>query len=101
MIQILRVFLLTLAVLLPALDAGEPARDFTSSDGKVLRATLVNANDEKVILVRASDQRQFILPLDRLSAADQEYIQRWAAKSVPVAHPLGWERLRLHAPPGT
>ena len=91
-----------LLVLLPiSLSAREYSRDYTSSDGSSLRATLINANAEKVILERSSDGRQFTLPLDRLSESDQEYIKAWVVKNVPFEHPLGWKRLTLFGAHGT
>lgn len=88
-------------LLLAPLPAREYFRPFTSTDGKTLHGTLVSADDATVTLNRAADDREFTLPIERLSKPDQEYIERWRAKTAPVEHPLGWKRLKIHAPPRT
>lgn len=54
-------------------------REFTSVDGKKLAAELVSATDTEVTLLRTKDQKEFTLPLSRLSAEDQDFIRNWLA----------------------
>ncbi|MFT4546110.1 MAG: putative aspartyl protease [Verrucomicrobiales bacterium] len=51
-------------------------REFTSSDGKKIKAVLVDKTDNTLTL-RLADGRKATLPYDKLSAADQEYVREW------------------------
>lgn len=55
-------------------------REFTSSDGKKLRADIVRATDTEVTLKRDHDGKEFTIPLDRLSEADQSAVKAWLEK---------------------
>jgi hypothetical protein len=52
-------------------------REFTSNDGKKLLAVIVSATEDHVVLKRASDAKEFTLPLNRLSEEDQKVIGEW------------------------
>jgi formylglycine-generating enzyme required for sulfatase activity len=63
------------------LNANEPIRTWTSSDGRTLEASFI----EKVegnIKIRTSQGREFTLPITRFSKADQEYVVEAAARSL-------------------
>jgi plastocyanin len=66
--------ILALAPMCPA------QREFTSSDGKKLRADIVSASDSEVTLKRDTDGKDYTIPLDRLSEADQSVVKGWLAK---------------------
>jgi predicted peptidase len=51
-------------------------RDWTSSDGRKLRAEFVSQDAEKVTIRRFTDGRQFTLELNKLSKADQKWVQK-------------------------
>jgi hypothetical protein len=81
--------LLTLC-LTTALHAQQPAaapHTFTSTDGRKLTATVIEKTATSVTLRRAEDGKDFILQLDRLSAADQAFVKAWGTKPA-VAAPL-------------
>ncbi len=78
--------LLTLC-LTTALHAQQPAaapHTFTSTDGRKLTATLIEKTATTVTLRRAEDGKDFILQMDRLSAADQTFVKAWGVKPVPL-----------------
>ncbi len=60
--------------------AEEPFRVFTSVDGKPLEARLVKAEGDDVTLVKRSDNREVVIPLEKLSFADIAYIGLWQEK---------------------
>ena len=64
----------TLILLFTACSA--QSREFTSSSGQRIIATIQGINGDKVILKR-SDGKVFTIPLTRFSAEDQAYIQKW------------------------
>lgn len=68
---------LLLAGVVSANDA--ESRTWTSSDGRQLEATLLNIDGDSVEL-RRSDGIRFEIGIDRLSAADQEYVRLQAAR---------------------
>jgi hypothetical protein len=79
-------FLLTF-LLTTALHGQQPAaapHTFTSTDGRKLTATIVEKTATSVTIRRAEDGKDFILPLDRLSAADQAFVKVWGTKPVPL-----------------
>lgn len=55
-------------------------REFTSSDGRKLRADIVRASDTEVTLKRDPDGKEFTIPLERLSEADQVVVKAWLEK---------------------
>ncbi|MEO0795953.1 MAG: VWA domain-containing protein [Verrucomicrobiota bacterium] len=57
---------------------GQEIRTFTSSDGRTIRASLVNYNpaDGKVV-IRREDNHTVTVNFDRFSAEDQAYLQKW------------------------
>ena len=59
-----------LAVLLLA-PLSSAQREFTSDDGKKLRAEIVSASETEVTLEREKDGKDFTIPLARLSEEDQ------------------------------
>lgn len=52
-------------------------REFTSLEGQKLVATIIDATAENVTILKASDQKEFVLPLDRLSEEDRSYVTTW------------------------
>lgn len=50
---------------------------FTSTDGRKLEGVIVSKTDSTVIVKRLRDQSAFELPLDRVSAADREFVLNW------------------------
>ncbi|MGB6220929.1 hypothetical protein [Haloferula sp.] len=52
-------------------------REFTSSDGRTLLATIDKATEQDVTLTRTSDGKSFTIALDRLSKNDREFVQAW------------------------
>ena len=108
--------LLLLLCLATALHAQQPAaapHTFTSTDGRKLTASIVSKTDTSVTIRRAEDGQEFVLPLDRISAADQAFVKVWGTKPVPLVmadpqlpeswavppkYMFGWEFTRL---PGT
>lgn len=48
---------------------------FTDLEGRVVEAKLVDVTDDSVKIVRSKDERQFVLPLDRLVSSDREFIE--------------------------
>jgi hypothetical protein len=66
-----------------ALHAEEP-RTFTATDGRPLKAVIVSKTETHVTIRRAEDGQEFLLPLERLSAADQEFVKAWGATVVTV-----------------
>jgi hypothetical protein len=55
-------------------------REFTSSDGKKLRAEIMSASESDVTLKRATDGKEFTLPLNRLSEDDRRTVEAWLAE---------------------
>lgn len=67
-----------------ALYAQQPAtapHTFTSTDGRKLTATVIEKTATSVTLRRAEDGKDFILQIDRLSAADQAFVKAWGTKA--------------------
>jgi len=60
------------------------ARTWTSADGKTLEAEFLSSTETEVTLKRLSDNKQFTLPLSRLSEDDQKFISE--KKSAPPAN---------------
>jgi len=52
-------------------------REFTGSNGKVIKAVLVDKTDETVTLLLENGGRANV-PLEKLSEADREYIAKWS-----------------------
>lgn len=75
---------LSLATTLHAQQPADAPHTFTSTDGRKLAATIVSKTDTSVTLRRAEDGQDFILPLERLSAADQVFVKVWGTKPVPL-----------------
>ena len=68
-----------LAVLLLA-TLSSAQREFTSNDGKKLRAEIVSASETEVTLKRERDRKDFTIPLARLTEEDQKFVSGWIAK---------------------
>jgi predicted peptidase len=51
------------------------AREWTSIDGRKLEAEFISATADNVILKRATDGREFTLPIARLSQADRDWLK--------------------------
>jgi hypothetical protein len=52
------------------------ARTFTSTDGRTIEAEVVSADGLQATL-KLADGRQTVVPMNRLSQADQEYLTGW------------------------
>ncbi|MBL9113901.1 MAG: dienelactone hydrolase family protein [Verrucomicrobiaceae bacterium] len=74
----------TFILLTCALLHAEEPRTFTAADGRTLKATIVSKTDTHVTIRRAEDGQDFLMPLEKLSAADQAFVRAWG---VPVAAP--------------
>lgn len=61
-----------------AISADQPVRNWTSNDGKTLQASLLKFQDAKVTL-KLRDGRETTVPLDRLGAADRDYLAQLAS----------------------
>lgn len=59
-------------------------RTITSADGNQLEARILKVEDGQVTLVRVDDDREFTLPLARLSEKDQEFLRDW--RPAPRVH---------------
>jgi len=51
------------------------AREFTATDGRKIEAEVVAIRDGSVVIKRGI--KQYTLPQDKFSAADQEYFKKW------------------------
>ena len=51
-------------------------REWTSSDGKPLKAELISADEKIIELKRSSDRRVFKIPLNKISEDDQKLLKR-------------------------
>ena len=69
-----------LAAMLALAPVCHAQREFTSSDGRKLRADIVRASDTEVTLKRDPDGKEFTIPLERLSEADQGVVKAWLEK---------------------
>ncbi len=88
----LRILLLTLSLSITSLShAQQPSaapHTFTATDGRKLTATIVGKTDTVVTIRRAEDGQEFVLPLDRISAADQAFVKAWGTKAAATPAPL-------------
>lgn len=57
-------------------ETGHEYREFTSSDGRVIQAVLIDKSDDAAVLLMRSGQRATV-PLDHLSGDDQRYVKSW------------------------
>ena len=73
--------LLTYSFLSIALTCVLEARKFTNKSGKVIEATILDVQGEKVKLQIKS--KKFTIPIDSLSDADQEFIKDWEKPANP------------------
>ncbi len=76
------------AVLIFGVSSSVLSREWTSTDGKNLKADFVSSADGKVILKRARDGKQFTLALDRLSEADRKWVGKELKKVTPLTGPF-------------
>lgn len=60
----------------------EEWRDFKYTDGVVIRARIVSVKDASVTIER-NDCRQFTVPVESLSALDQEFVRGWQFSQSP------------------
>ena len=73
-------FISTVILSVFGLSFAEEKRTFTSGDGKKLEAEVVSATKKDAKLKRASDGKEFVIPLDRLSEDDRKFIATYLAK---------------------
>ncbi len=52
-------------------------REFTSNDGRVIQAVLIDKSDDEAVLLMRNGQRATV-PLERLSEDDQQYVTSWS-----------------------
>jgi hypothetical protein len=57
-----------------AIGVNLEARTWTSEDGTALEAEFVSATETAVTIQRDADRRRFTIPLEKLSAADREWV---------------------------
>lgn len=84
-----------LAALLTFAPLSSAQRDFTSTEGKTLRAEIVNASESDVTLRREKDGKDFTIPLARLSEDDQDFVEAWFAKKKLNTRPTRQLTLQL------
>lgn len=65
--------ILTLSLLVAPVRGEHPLRQWTSSDGRTLEASLLHADREAVTL-KLRNGREAVVPLERLSEADRTYL---------------------------
>ena len=65
--------LLIACALLPLGAIAQDVREFTSSDGVTIKASLVSFEDGKVTIRLAKDGKTYTVPLERFSAEDQAF----------------------------
>lgn len=70
--------LILLLCAVPRLKA-EDSRSWTSSDGKVIKGSIVSLKENQITL--KTERGNFKFPLSRLSQEDQKYALNWQAKS--------------------
>ncbi|MFH1499049.1 MAG: hypothetical protein ABII82_14625 [Verrucomicrobiota bacterium] len=68
---------------LPLLANDSDWRTFTDTQGRSIRAQLIDATDDEVTIKR-EDGRTFTLKVDQLSAADQKVIREFAKRPRPI-----------------
>ena len=79
--------ILTLCVFCHVQVAG--ARPFKNTKGVIIEAELKGVDGSNVTIVRASDKREFTIPVSSLSSPDQEFIKNWISeKSTKSAPPM-------------
>lgn len=64
-------------ILLLATAAMASARTFTSTDGRSLDGEIREANEKTVTIRRSGDNRDVVVPLEKLVPADQQDIAKW------------------------
>ncbi|WP_269542728.1 hypothetical protein [Cerasicoccus fimbriatus] len=69
---------LTIFLLFASSLAASDLREFTSTDGKTLKASVVNYDQQSgEVTIRLEDNRTFKVPVDRFSEDDQTYLKEW------------------------
>lgn len=76
----MKLYLATAAVLLAWAPLQAASRTFTSIDGRTVDAEITSASNVQVTL-KLADGRETVVPLNRLSPADQEYIATWITQN--------------------
>lgn len=66
-----------------AASAAPVRRTLTSSDGRKLEALLLSRTETSVKVRRLSDSTEFVIPLDKLSAADRDFIRQSGIPTTP------------------
>ena len=78
-------FALSSILLSLLLQAEEPIRTWTSSDGETLEACFIEQAGSNV-RIKTAQGREFTLPITRFSEADQEYVKEVAARALFQTH---------------
>ncbi len=52
-------------------------RILTAADGRTTHVKLVSKTDTTVAFIRTEDSKRFVLQIEKLSAADQEFVKSW------------------------
>lgn len=75
-----------LAFLLPVSGSAEP-RDWTNTDGKTITAELKSVSgDELTLTLRMDNGREYTVPLESLSAEDQDFAREWKEEQEALAN---------------
>jgi hypothetical protein len=69
--------LLSALMLMGAAPLPAPAGTFTATDGRSLEGEIREANEKTVTIRRSGDNRDVVVPLERLVPADQQAIAKW------------------------
>lgn len=76
-------FILLSVTFLSILHA-ETVREFKDTQGRALKAELITANDKEASL-KLSNQSTVVIPLEKLSTADQDYIKKFLSENANAA----------------
>lgn len=72
----MKFYFITAAALLTLTPVYAATRTFTSTDGRTVVAEITSATSAQATL-KLADGRETVVPLNRLSPADQEYVATW------------------------
>jgi hypothetical protein len=53
------------------------ARTFTNTGGKSLEGEVLSVSTTQAVIERSADRKRFTIPLNSLTAADQEFLMKW------------------------
>lgn len=70
------------------------AREFTDPQGRKLEADIMSVSGANVTMKR-TDGRMFTVPATTFTAADQKFIQQWAAENVTYAFDVTYNKKKI------